>query len=136
MSLNSSMTTVMTHKIHNQSSSGWARPSLAPLLTLRTRRDLNCVNDSSQFIMPMINALVTLLSPYWLQRQANIRLLDLHRRRRRSWFQCAPHNPPPNHIIKERVYHIRSCGAPLTSLAPAPLLRGRCPRLTPFRVLF
>jgi hypothetical protein len=60
MSLNSSTTTAMTHKFHNQSSSGWTQLSLAPLLALRTRCDR--VNDSSQFSMPMINTLVTLLS--------------------------------------------------------------------------
>jgi hypothetical protein len=130
MSLNSSTTTVLTHKSHNQSSSGWTQPSLAPLLALSTRRDLNRVNDSSQFSVPMINT----LSPSWLQRQVNVCLVGL--RRRSGRFQCAPHDLPPNRIIKERVDLIRSCGASLTFLVPASLLRRRCPRLTLFRVLF
>ena len=97
MSLNGSTTTAPTHKAHNRSFSGWTQPSLAPLLALRTRRDLNRVNDSFQFSVPIIDTLVTLLSPSWLQRQVNIRLLGLHRRR--SQFQCAPHDLPPNRIM-------------------------------------
>ena len=84
----------------------------------------------------MTETLVTLLSPSWLQRRVNIYLLDLHRRGRRSQFQCASHDLPSIHIIKERVVLIRSCPASLPSLAPAPLLRGRCPRLALSRVLF
>ena len=129
MSLNSSTTTVLTPQIP-QSIIFWTQPSLAPLLALSTRRDLNRVNDSSQFSVPMINT----LSPSWLQRQVNVCLVGL--RRRSGRFQCAPHDLPPNRIIKERVDLIRSCGASLTFLVPASLLRRRCPRLTLFVVFF
>ena len=120
MSLNISTITAMTHKSHDQSSSGWAQPSLAPILALRTRRDPNRVNGSSQFSVPMINTLVTatLLSPSWLQRQVDIRLLGLHRRRRRAGSSALRHDLPPDRVIKERVYLIRSCTASQEAMSP------------------
>ena len=111
----------MTHNAY--SSARWTQPSLAPLLTLMTRRDFNRVNDRSKCCLPiMINALV-ILSPSLLQRQVGFLRPGLHRRRRRIRFQCAPHDLPPNRIIKQRVNLIRRRSASFTFLAPVFPLR-------------
>ena len=103
------------------------RPSLAPFLALTTRRNFNRINHGSKVsvsIVAMISASV-IFSPSLLRRQVGSLRLGLHKRRCRSGFQCAPHNLPPNRIIKQRIDLIRCRSASLTFLVSVSLLSRR-----------
>jgi hypothetical protein len=84
-----------------------------------TRRDFDRINDNSKPSMyTIINALVA-LSPSLFNAKLFLRP-ELHRQRRRSRFQCAPHDlPRPNRDIEQYVYPIRRYSASFTILAPA-----------------